>query len=313
MTMNCKQCGHELKPRAKFCGRCGARVSTDLDANDLLATRPTKVPDHKTAREIASRQTEIIAPVDTSSYGSRPERVEKERLSQQEPETEVLLPDEQNLGKRVKAYSTPAGPAVATPAALKSTSKRRVWIAVTVPAALLVTACSLFFIFKSSAERNGGNQVHTLSSPTPIAEKQSGPATTPTLPPPDDVAKITEMETMTGPSVKRADTPTQRAYKESQPSPTLVVRQTPVPSSAEYYLKQGAASLNARKYQEAVNELEKARQMSTGNPDLYYLLGSAYHGLGKRDEALAAYRRCTSGVYAEIARNNVRRLEKEKK
>ena len=55
----------------------------------------------------------------------------------------------------------------------------------------------------------------------------------------------------------------------------------------------------------------QAQRLAPDNVNLYYLLGTAYQQAGNLPEALAAYRKCTSGDYAAVSRNHVKKLEKK--
>src|SRR5262249_1916546 len=132
-------------------------------------------------------------------------------------------------------------------------SRKRIWIALLVPAALLAAACILFFVFnsrRSVAEPNAFKQVQEPtpvsqaqvdSSPTPAAESQplspriatpetanraSVPAikATPSqasLPTPSPaVASPTAAQKVPDPIIKPPDSPTLPGRGESQPTPT---------------------------------------------------------------------------------------------
>ena len=76
-------------------------------------------------------------------------------------------------------------------------------------------------------------------------------------------------------------------------------------------IEQGNRLANSGQLQEAIQIYETARRTNPGNVDVYYLIGSAYHRSGEITKAREAYRQCTSGVYAAVAANHVKKLEKK--
>jgi tetratricopeptide (TPR) repeat protein len=83
------------------------------------------------------------------------------------------------------------------------------------------------------------------------------------------------------------------------------------PAGAEQSLNQGKTFLNGRRYQEALAEFERVKKFDPANKDVYYLIGSAYHGMNQPERALEAYRQCTSGVYASVSQSAAKNLEKK--
>ena len=74
--------------------------------------------------------------------------------------------------------------------------------------------------------------------------------------------------------------------------------------------RRGSDFLNARVYQAAVDDLRIAMFHNPRDKDLYYLLGSAYFGLGQFQQAAEMYRRCTSGDYASTASSGLKQVSK---
>jgi tetratricopeptide (TPR) repeat protein len=81
--------------------------------------------------------------------------------------------------------------------------------------------------------------------------------------------------------------------------------------SAQQILDQAKTYLNAGRYQETVQECERLKKLDPGNKDIYYLMGSAYSKLNQLEQAIEAYRQCTSGVYANVSQNAVKNLQKK--
>lgn len=69
--------------------------------------------------------------------------------------------------------------------------------------------------------------------------------------------------------------------------------------------------MNSGRYQEALQEYEYVRKLDPGNKDVYYLIGSTYQRLNQLQQALDAYRQCTSGTYVGVAQSAVKNLEKK--
>ena len=78
----------------------------------------------------------------------------------------------------------------------------------------------------------------------------------------------------------------------------------------EYHKQKGMDLLNAKAFEAAIRDLEIARNYNPKDKDLYYLLGSAYAGLGLSAQAADNYRRCNSGQYAAIASSGLKKEAK---
>jgi hypothetical protein len=109
--------------------------------------------------------------------------------------------------------------------------------------------------------------------------------------------------------------PTARNDAVSKPQQQTPAKpaQAPIGISAAEHQKQGADYLNKRLYHEALREFDVVKRLDPGNKDVYYLIGSAYSGLNQLEQALEAYRQCTSGTYITVAQNAVKNLEKKLK
>jgi tetratricopeptide (TPR) repeat protein len=68
--------------------------------------------------------------------------------------------------------------------------------------------------------------------------------------------------------------------------------------------------MNTGRYQDALREFEYVKKLDPGNKSVYYLIGQTYHKMGQLEQALDAYRRCTSGKYTSVALKNAQALEK---
>ncbi|MDX2033195.1 MAG: tetratricopeptide repeat protein [Blastocatellia bacterium] len=323
MMRFCTSCGIELVGAAKFCRQCGAVIESPLEKADPFKTQfePTErlsveqIEEKLAAESVHKAKTEAIPP---SPVGVK---------------TVPMPPSVPTDAQPSKITSSVVGAGKVQTTALSSGKK---WIALGVPAFVLIVLCVLFFSFnyrKSSAEPTP--EPTPAVSPTP-EETQANlaaiPAETPT-PSPTPEAPATK------PSIKPTGSPERPNEAVQQPTPAQQTQAAPVPVqpiaqpanaaaqpvkpaytppevkpvkpalTMQDHWRLGAGYLGAGRNQEALNEFEQARRLAPGNVDLFYLIGTAYNQMGRYDEALAAYRQCTSGVYASVAQNHVKRLE----
>src|SRR5262249_53505622 len=67
---------------------------------------------------------------------------------------------------------------------------------------------------------------------------------------------------------------------------------------------------NIRQFQAAINEFLRALSLTPDDKDLYYLIGSSYHGLGLYADAYNYYRRVGTGPYLGPAQSGAKQTEK---
>src|SRR5262245_60149026 len=79
---------------------------------------------------------------------------------------------------------------------------------------------------------------------------------------------------------------------------------------AEVHKRLGVRFLNIREYRVAINEFLEALNMTPEDKDLYYFIGSSYHGLGLQAEAYDYYRRVDSGPYVGPAESGAKQTRK---
>ncbi len=84
-------------------------------------------------------------------------------------------------------------------------------------------------------------------------------------------------------------------------------------SSADDHIKAGLKAFDARDYSMAAAEYMAAARLQPSNSDVHYLLGLAYEKLRRPADALAEYQKCTSGPYASVSKQHVKRLSKSVK
>jgi tetratricopeptide (TPR) repeat protein len=124
-----------------------------------------------------------------------------------------------------------------------------------------------------------------------------------------------------GSSIKGAKSPAvHNAEVASNPQRQAVVNPTPATQQEKQSAEgagtieqNGMALLNAGRFQEALREFDRVRKLDSANRNVYYLIGRAYQGMNQPEQALEAYRQCTSGHYAGVAQSAVTNLEKKLK
>jgi len=117
-----------------------------------------------------------------------------------------------------------------------------------------------------------------------------------------------------GPSISEVKSPAARNdAAASKPQQQAAAKPTPEPPgiSAAEHKDQGITYMNSGHCQEALREYEYVKKLDPGNKDVYYLIGSTYQRMNQLEQALEAYRQCTSGQYASVAQGAVKILEKK--
>lgn len=276
MSLKCNSCGNELSPQVKFCTRCGALVSQAQSfGQNIEATEPLFAAESATV----GQRTEALAP-DTEEL---PEAsVSTNKISQ--PGTAALLSQEE-----VAAIPT------ATIQSEPGSPKR---FAVFAGFFLLIAAAAAGIYFSTAKpSETSADPVptpNTLSQSTPIGNSQPltnpSPAETPT-PQPEVVGKASERV----------------GENNAKPKPGEKEAIPPTETAADH-IKLGIKAGNPAA---ALAEYKLALEVDPGNVDVHYLMGMAYQQLGQLNQALEAHRKCTSGTYAPLAAQHVKKLEKE--
>ncbi len=89
------------------------------------------------------------------------------------------------------------------------------------------------------------------------------------------------------------------------------VEESPDPRAvADTHKKLGVRYLNIREFRAAINEFLQAISLTPDDKDLYYFIGSSYHGLGQFAEAYNFYRRVDTGPYVGPAQSGTKQTEK---
>ena len=151
--------------------------------------------------------------------------------------------------------------------------------------------------------------------PVPIPVAPAPVIVAPVTAPPAILAhpKVTPAKPRTNPAPTAAKVPSPKVpalLPTPAPVPVLSVIAAPVEVklSPDEFIRRGMVSLNAGQWPSAMESFDAARQLQPNNPDLGYLSGMALENLGQPGAAIDAFRSCTSGPYAQIAKGHVKTL-----
>ena len=305
----CRQCGGALtKAGAKFCTTCGATVD-GVETDDVTFQETVGLSGEQTGQTVAA--TEVLPrPEPSSNY-------ETEEM----PRVGITAPAEERTTAVVAdTPSTQSQAKPAEPAPLPSNGRKKLAMA----AALGVVALAAVAFFFINSRRPSEAQAETQTvvaqaepsgSPQPLAQQfdqqpnqqpgatnQAQPQTSPQL-----------TGEVKSPAIHNAEAASKQQQAAAKPTPTTAQEKQPAggTSSAEDYLRQGITHMNAGQYQEALREFEYVKKLDPGNKDVYYMIGSTYFKMNQLQQAVEAYRQCTSGVYAFTSQDAVKKLEKK--
>jgi hypothetical protein len=152
-----------------------------------------------------------------------------------------------------------------------------------------------------------------IPPPAPVPEPVTRPPATPppsqvgVKPPSSTPAPKPAMPTAPAP---QAPGPVTTAPKPPTPAPKPPGPKPPNPAEV---IQSGIAALNTKDYATAVTLFQKAQQLQPGNADIGYLLGMSLEGTGDLAAAQTAFESCTTGPYAQIARNHIKTIAQKLK
>lgn len=302
MSFTCQQCRKTTAQPLNYCPRCGAPTPTLALAPVPLVSQATEFHPFETwdpTKHIGATEALPSALVATLPLQSR---------------------------KEARAFSVHPTRIVSSVATVPTTNRLGLIALVTV-VGLLITAGSSGYAFIRET-----TVIPSVTAAPPVAESKALVATsgpTSIVANPVALPESTPAPTITVTRTK----PVQRIKAENKPSTIVTPAPTPytltkkpaatvIPDKAVVVEKPNTLSTfsliehgnrlaNTGQLQEAIQVYEKARRANPGNVDVYYLLGSAYHRSGELTKAFEAYRQCTSGVYAAVAANHVKKLAKK--
>jgi tetratricopeptide (TPR) repeat protein len=94
----------------------------------------------------------------------------------------------------------------------------------------------------------------------------------------------------------------------------LGIDEKPDPRSvAEFHKRMGVRYLNIREFRAAIKEFLQALDLTSDDKDLYYFIGSSYHGLGLEAEAYKYYSSVDAGPYVGPAQSGAKQTRKAAK
>lgn len=314
----CRKCGRALtKEGAKFCTICGATMD-GAETDGAMSQETVLFSSEQTDQTISAN----VAATEALPAQKTPLIFETEEMPQmritavaEKSATAVVAnaPVTQSQKKRGKA----------APANRPLGGRKRLALAVSLGVVALAAVLFFFVISRRPPETRGANlpadKAEPATSAQPVAQQsnqQSG----------QQSGANNQAQPQTGPqpgpAIGEVKSPaTRNAEAASNPQRQAVAKPTPATSqdkqpaggtiSAEHNLNQGMTYLSASRYQEALQEFEQVKKLDPSNKNVYYLIGQTYHKMNQLEQALEAYRQCTSGVYASVAQNAVKRLEKK--
>jgi len=281
------------------------------ETDDVTSQETVGLPGEQTVQTVAA--TEVLPGSKPPSNYSTEEIPQVGITGRAEGKATAVVAD----APVTQTQAKPAGPA---PANRPSNGRKKLAIAAAV-AVVALAAASLFFInSRRRSEAQVGNQTAAQAEPArstqpvaqpsdqqpnqqPGANNQTQPQTRP--------QPTGEVKSPANHNAEAASNPQRQGAAKPMPATPQEQQTAGVGASAEQSLNQGKTFYNERRYQEALGEFERVKKLDPANKDVYYLIGSAYHGMNQLERALEAYRQCTSGDYASVSRDAVKRLEKK--
>jgi tetratricopeptide (TPR) repeat protein len=214
-----------------------------------------------------------------------------------------------------------AKPAEAAPANRPTNGRKKLAMA----AALGVVAMAASFFFINSRrppEAQVGSQTAAQAEPAGSTQpgarqpnqqlgQQPGAGANAQAQPQTQPQQIGEVKSSAIHNAESASNQQRQEAAKPTPAPPEEQQAAGAPPSAEQSLKQGKKFFEESRYQEALAEFERVKKFDPGNKDVYYVIGLTYFKMNQLEQAIEAYRQCTSGVYATQSQTNVKNLEKK--
>jgi hypothetical protein len=318
--MSCQRCGSALTKGARFCTKCGATSPSAETADfNTLKTRPfgeeqtdQTAPSHSAVTEaLPSNQKagQMAGQPAPSDYDT--EEMPRTRITARADESSTTAPPERTVTQ----------PQTGTPPANQPSSGRKGLLLAAALGVIVLGAGSFFFInSRRAAETQAANQPADEAKPAASAQPSVSPSKEPSGRP-STAAANNQPQPQSEPAANGVKPSlSKNAESDKRLSQPSVAKPTPTApqvkdaadgtGAAVHNFNQGVTYLKAKRYQDALREFEYVKKLDPGNKSVYYLIGQTYHMMGNLEQALEAYRRCTSGVYYSVALNNVKALEK---
>ena len=302
MSVTCKSCGSELSEQVKFCTRCGAVVS-QIQAPVSRSTEDLSI----STQPLSDADTGYVTNVSPMPTFGATEDLSAETQSSVGKTTQELTPVTEALSEGLAKDSAKTVTISQTQTAgfreqVQSESGGRMKLVVAGLALLLIAAVAGIYSLRDESSNSASNSTVAQNSASPSPTIASTPAAVEQKQP-EEVAPAAE----TAEKTEKQGTDANRKTTASAKEKTAEAQ----PATFTEILQRGLDAQNSGRYRDALSEFQKASQLDPTNANVYYLIGSAHHKLGQLDQALAAYRQCTSGPYTRVAAEHVKNLEKK--
>jgi len=305
----CRQCGAALtKAGAKFCTTCGAIVD-GAETDDVTSQETVGLPGEPTVQTVAA--TEVLPASKPPSNYNTEEMPQVGITGRADGRATAVVAD----APVTQSQAKPAEPA---PATRPSNGRKKLAMAAALGVVALAAASFFFINSRRPPEAQAGSQTAAQAEPArstqPVAQQsnqQPGAGANAQVQPQTQPQPIGEVKSSAIHNAESASN--QQRQAAAKPTPTTSQENQTVGGtvSVENILKQGIAHMYAGQYQEALSELESVKKLDPGNKDVYYVIGLTYQKMNQLEQALEAYRQCTSGHYASVAQGHVKSLEKK--
>lgn len=322
--MSCQRCGSALTKGAKFCTSCGATSPSAETADfNALETRPLAVeqtdqiaPSHSAVTEaLPSNQPGGQKAGQTAPSNYDTEEMPRTRITAQAYESSTTAPLE-----RTVTQSQTGSP----PASQPSSGRKGLLLAAALGVVVLGAGSFIFINSRRASETQAAKQPADEAKPAASAQPSISPSIEPSIKPegqPSPAAANNQPQPRSEPAANGVKPSlSKNAESDKRLSQPAVAKPTPTApqvknaadgtGAAAHNFNQGVTYLKAKRYQDALREFEYVKKLDPGNKSVYYLIGQTYHMMGDLEQALEAYRRCTSGVYYSVALNNAKAIEK---
>ena len=309
----CRQCGAALtKARAKFCTTCGATVD-GAETDDVTSQETAGLPGEPTVQTVAA--TEVLPASKPPSNYNTEEMPQVGITGRAEGKATAVVVD---------APITQSQAKLAEPAPATRPSNGRKKLAMAAALGVVALAAGSFFVINSRRppEAQVGSQTAAQAEPArstqPVDQQsnqqlgqQPGAGANAQAQPQTQPQPIGEAKSSAIHNAESASNQQRQATAKPTPTPSQDKQTAGGTGSPENILKQGIAYYYAGQYQEALRELESVKKLDPDNKDVYYVFGLTYQKMNQLQQALEAYRQCTSGVYASVSQRAVKNLEKK--
>jgi hypothetical protein len=302
-----------LTEGAKFCTSCGASAP-------LAETTAVYAPE---TRPFPIAQADPIAQPDQGYAGGTEDlRQTASPVSnyntEEMPQPVITAPVEERAA--TVGIEAPVTRPQTMPAAARQVSGGRKGLAAVVALGLVVLAAGAYFLAGSPglngfSETQASIQLADAASPAASAQPTVQPSIAvekaQTTPQPDPtIGEVKPAAKQSNEAESKSQSQQARGEEKSAAQAAQEKKGASGTGAAEHNVNQGIEYMSGGKYQEALREFEYVKKLDPENKNVYYLIGQAYHKMNQLNQALDAYRQCTSGMYASVAQSNVKMLEK---